>query len=120
MPFSDRGNVWRSLARATRCSLAGLRAALPERAFRQELVVLVLVAPLALYLGKNGLERALLIGSWLLVLIVEMINSAIETVLDRVGLEPNELSGRAKDMAAAAVFLTIVLAGLVWMLVLAG
>ncbi|MGH7844255.1 MAG: diacylglycerol kinase [Candidatus Binatia bacterium] len=112
-------DVWKPLAYATRCSVAGLRAALRHhRAVRQEVLVLLLIIPAGLWFGDSGVERALLIGSWLLVLVVEIINSAIETVVDRVGLERNELSGRAKDLGSAAVFLAIVLAGFVWALVL--
>ena len=111
--------VWKPLVYATRCSVAGLRAALRhQRAFRQEVLVLLLIIAAGLWFGKNGIERALLIGSWLLVIVVEIINSAIETVVDRAGLERNELSGRAKDLGSAAVFLAIVLAALVWLFVL--
>jgi diacylglycerol kinase (ATP) len=113
--------LWRPFAEATNCSVAGLQAALRhQRAVRQEVLVLLLVIPAGFWLGDSGVERALLIGSWLLVLVVEIINSAIETVVDRVGLERNELSGRAKDLGSAAVFLAIVLAGVVWLLVAGG
>jgi diacylglycerol kinase (ATP) len=107
--------VLKPLARASMCSAAGLRAAFQhQRAFRQEVLVLFLLVALALRFGEGGFERALLIGSWLLVMVVEIINSAIETVVDRVSLEQNELSGRAKDLGSAAVLLAIILAGLVW------
>jgi diacylglycerol kinase (ATP) len=107
------------IVRATLISLQGLRAAIrTEPAFRLELLVLALVIPAAWTLTKVGLERALLIGSWLLVMIVELINSAIETIVDRIGSERHDLSGRAKDLGSAAVFGAIVLAGIVWLFVL--
>ncbi len=106
---------------ATRYSLAGLRTAFRhEQAFRQEAAVLVVVVPAGLWLGKSGVERALLIGSWILVMIVELMNSAIEAVVDRIGSERHELAGRAKDLGSAAVFCAIVLAIVVWILVLIG
>ncbi len=89
-----------------------------EAAFRQELVLFLVALPLALYFGETGLERALLIFVVGLAVVVETINSAIEAVVDRVGDEYHELSGRAKDMGSAAVFLVLGLAGLVWILVL--
>jgi diacylglycerol kinase (ATP) len=106
---------------AARYSLAGLAAAFRhEQAFRQEAAVLAIVVPLALWLGKNGVERALLLGSWILVMIVELLNSAVESAVDRVGLERHELAGRAKDLGSAAVFCAIVLAAVIWVLVLTG
>ena len=89
-----------------------------EAAFRQELAVAALVIPLVLYLGESGVARALLVGPMVLVLIVELLNSAIETTVDRVGLEHHELSGLAKDMGSAAVLTSFVLLGLTWLLVL--
>ncbi len=85
-----------------------------EAAFRQELWLVLLLAPLALWLGKDGVERALLIGSLMLVLVVELLNTGIENVVDRVGSEPHKLSG------SAAVFVSLVTTALVWVLVLAG
>jgi diacylglycerol kinase (ATP) len=75
--------------------------------------------PLALWLGRNGLERALLGAPVLLILIVELLNSAIEATVDRIGLEPHELAGLAKDIGSAAVMLSFILLGTVWLLVLA-
>ena len=107
------------VVRATVISIQGLRAAIrTEPPFRLELLVLVLIVPAAWTLTKVGVERALLIGSWLLVMIVELINSAIETIVDRIGSERHDLSGRAKDLGSAAVFGAIVLAVLVWLFVL--
>jgi diacylglycerol kinase (ATP) len=100
-------------------SLAGFRACWRhEAAFRQELMGLVPLLPLALYLGRSGVERALLAGSLLLVPLVELLNSAIEAVVDRVGNEHHELSGRAKDVGSAAVFLAIAMAVVIWLLIL--
>jgi diacylglycerol kinase (ATP) len=89
-----------------------------EAAFRQELAVAVLVIPLGLYLGDSGVARALLVGPMILVLIVELLNSAIEATVDRIGLEHHELSGLAKDIGSAAVLTSFVLLGLTWLLVL--
>jgi diacylglycerol kinase (ATP) len=89
-----------------------------EAAFRQELAVAVLVIPLGLYLGESGIARALLVGPMILVLIVELLNSAIEATVDRIGLEYHELSGLAKDIGSAAVLSSFVLLGLTWLLVL--
>ena len=106
---------------ATRYSLAGLRqAALHEQAFRQELLLTVVLAPLALWLGENGVERALMIASLLVVLIVELLNSAIEATQDRISLEQHPLAKHAKDLGSAAVMLALVSAALVWLLVLLG
>ena len=107
------------LLRATGYSLAGLRSCLrSEAAFRQELALTVVAVPLALWLGDNGIERALLIGSLLIVLIVELLNTAVEVVVDRVSVESHVLSGRAKDLASAAVMLSLLNALVVWLLVL--
>lgn len=106
------------LRRATIYSFKGLRAIARETAFRQECVVLFLIVPLALWLGKSNLERAVLIASWLLVMVVECLNCAIEALTDRVGTERHILSGRAKDAGSAAVFLTIITAVSTWLIVL--
>ncbi len=100
-------------------SMAGFKACFEhEEAFRQELIILIPLIPVGLWLGQGGLERALLVGSLLIVPIVELLNSAIETNVDRVGTERHELSGRAKDIASAAVFLSILLVAMVWALIL--
>ena len=100
-------------------SWAGLKAAFKhEAAFRQELALCVVLVPAGLWLGQSSVERALLIGSLLLILIVELLNSAIEAVVDRFGGEQHELSGRAKDIGSAAVFIALLNATLVWALVL--
>ena len=88
-----------------------------EAAFRQEVLLTIALFPVALWLGQTIVERALLIGVCLLVLIVEFLNSAIEATVDRFGAEQHELAGRAKDMGSAAVFLSLVLLSLVWVAV---
>lgn len=104
---------------AARYSLLGLRAAfVHEAAFRQELALCVILVPLGYWLGHSGVERALLIGSVLLVLIVELLNSAVEAVVDRIGAERHDLSGRAKDIGSAAVFVALLNVAVVWGLVL--
>jgi diacylglycerol kinase (ATP) len=89
-----------------------------EAAFRQELAATIILVPLGLWLGESGIERALLVSSWLLVLVVELLNSGIEAIVDRIGPERHELSGRAKDIGSATVLLTILIAALTWGLVL--
>ena len=82
-------------------------------------MLLAIAVPLACWLKPGGIERALLIGCWLLVILCELINSAIETIVDRIGTEFHDLSGRAKDLGSAAVFMALVITGVVWLLVLA-
>ncbi|MEH6455430.1 MAG: diacylglycerol kinase [Cocleimonas sp.] len=89
-----------------------------EEAFRQEVFVFLIAVPLAFWLGDSNVEIVLMIGSVVLLLIVELINSAIEAVVDRFGGEIHELSGRAKDMGSAAVFVTMLNAIMVWLLLL--
>jgi diacylglycerol kinase (ATP) len=105
--------------KATIWSMQGLRAAwLHESSFRLEVYLLVVLGPLAVWLGRTGVERALLLGSCLLVLAVELLNSAIEAVIERYGPEFHELAGRAKDMGSAAVFMVMMNVLLVWGLIL--
>ena len=104
---------------ATGYSIKGLKAAFRhEAAFRQELLLVVILLPLAFYFGETGLQRAVMIGSLLLVLMVELLNSAVESVVDRVGDEHHELSGRAKDIGSAAVFVSLVNVAAVWLLII--
>jgi diacylglycerol kinase (ATP) len=106
---------WRHLVESTQYSLKGLAAAWRnEAAFRQELVLCLILLPLAWWIGRGPVEWILLVGSCLLVLIVELLNSAIESVVDRIGTEHHELSGRAKDIGSAAVMLALAIAGLTW------
>ena len=110
------GNTgFRRILRATKFSAQGFAQAWKhEAAFRQELVLAIIMTPAAFWLGQTIIERALLIGVLLLVLIVELLNSAIEAAIDRHGDEHHELSGRAKDFGSAAVFVVLVIVGLVW------
>lgn len=109
------------LINATRNSLNGLaRAWRSEAALRYEIYVLMLAIPAAWLLGRNAVERALMIGSALLVLVIEVLNTAIEAVVDRIGKERHELSGLAKDLASAGVLCSIVLAAAVWGILLFG
>jgi diacylglycerol kinase (ATP) len=103
------------IVRATGYSLEGLRVAFQgESAFRQEVGLAVVLLPAAFWLGRSWVETALLAGSVVLVLIVELLNSAVEAVVDRVSFELHELSKRAKDIGSAAVFLALSLAGAIW------
>ena len=107
------------LIKATQYSWQGFKAAYQhEAAFRQEAFLAIVTIPLGLYLGDTGLEKALLVGSILLILMVEMFNTGIEAVTDRVGTEHHELAGRAKDIGSAAVLLSLVNAAAIWVLVL--
>ena len=104
---------------AARYSIAGFKSAFAnEAAFRQELGAFAILAPLGFWLGESGIERALLVGSLLLVLIVELLNSAIENIVDRVSDEHHVLAGRAKDQGSAAVALAIAVAALTWIVIL--
>ncbi|HYL88649.1 MAG TPA: diacylglycerol kinase [Burkholderiales bacterium] len=103
---------------ATRNSIAGLGEALRhEDAFRQELILAAILIPAALWVGSGGVQKALLIGSVLLVLIVELLNSAIEATVDRISFENHRLAKRAKDIGSAAVMLALANAALVWGLI---
>ena len=100
-------------------SFKGLRSCWNnEAAFRQEVQAGIALVPLALWLGDGGVEKALLLGSWLLVLIVEVLNSSIEAVVDRIGHEHHDLSGLAKDLGSAAVMLSLLLLAAIWGLLL--
>ncbi len=103
------------LIHSTRYSMKGLKAAfVNEAAFRQEVALCVILFPAAIFLGETLVERLLLIGCCALVLVAELVNSAIEAVVDRIGPEHHELSGRAKDIGSAAVFIALVFAGVTW------
>jgi len=119
--MNDRGKptgITRFL-RAFGYSLQGFRHAWREEAaFRQEVLLSLVVVPGGLYLGHAGVERALLVSPMLLILVVEILNSAVEAVVDRSGTERHPLAGMAKDMGSAAVMLSFFLLGTVWLLVL--
>lgn len=107
------------IIKAAGYSWAGLRAAWQsEPAFRQEVVLCIPLVPLAVWLGDTGLERAAMIGALLLVLIVELINSGLEAVVDRIGSEINPLSKTAKDVGSAAVLISLINVVVVWGLIL--
>ncbi len=109
----------RRIFHATRYSLAGLRFAYrTESAFRQELWLAAVLAPVALLIGNTAVERALLIGSLLVVLITELLNTAIEAAVDRIGDDYHKLAECAKDAGSAAVFVSLVLVVAVWGLVI--
>ena len=107
------------MIKATGYSLQGLAASYRhETAFKQEVAASVVLIPLALWLGDTGLERAMLVTVWVLVLLSELVNSAVEAVVDRIGPELHELSGRAKDISSATVMIALINAAVVWLLVL--
>jgi diacylglycerol kinase (ATP) len=111
----------RRLALAFVNSWKGFRGALRfEAAFRQEVALAVVLLPLGAWLGKGPIEKALLISSVLLVLIVELLNTGIETVVDRIGFERHELSGLAKDVGSTAVLLSFAVLAVIWGFVLLG
>ena len=89
-----------------------------EAAFRQEFCLAVAVIPAGFYLGRSGVERALLVWPMLQILVVELLNSAVEAVVDRSGMDRHPLAGMAKDMGSAAVLLSFALLGTVWLLIL--
>jgi diacylglycerol kinase (ATP) len=117
----DKPRGFTRLFRAFGASGKGLIGAfIEEAAFRQELALAVIVVPFGLWLGHNGVERALLVAPMFLVLVVELVNSAIEAAVDRIGLERHVLAGLAKDIGSAAVLMAFVLLAVVWALVLLG
>lgn len=105
----------RRLIKAFRYSCSGFKAAWGhEEAFRQEIILAIFVVPAGLWLGTTGTQRALLVGIYFLIPLVELLNSAIESIVDRMGPEHHVLSGRAKDLGSAAVLLIICIAIVVW------
>lgn len=113
MKPGDKGlaRIWR----ATGYTWAGLKAAWRhEAAFRQEVALVAFLTPAAIWLGRSPVEQALLIGVALMVLVVELLNSAIEAAIDRIGHDAHDLSGIAKDMGSAAVFVSLCIVALVW------
>jgi len=114
-----KSNALTHLVKAFCWSIKGIRSALKhEVAFRQEIFLFLFLGPLGLWLGTTACEKTLLISALFLVLVVEMLNSAIETVVDRISDEEHALAGRAKDMGSAAVFLSLANAVVVWGLIL--
>ncbi|MDT3707003.1 MAG: diacylglycerol kinase [Thiobacillus sp.] len=117
-PFKGKTGLARIIS-AAGYSWAGLFAAFRyEDAFRQEVFLALLLIPLGLYLGESGIERVLMVGAVLAVLVVELLNSAVEAAVDRISLEHHDLIKRAKDMGSAAVMIALVNVAVVWALVL--
>jgi diacylglycerol kinase (ATP) len=117
-PFKGKTGIQR-LWNALGYSLQGMASALRhEEAFRQECLLAVVLIPAALFIPVAGTEKALMIGSVLLVLIVELLNSAVEAAVDRISLENHQLAKRAKDIGSAAVFLSLINVAVVWALIL--
>ena len=100
-------------------SVAGLKSCFKtETAFRQECFLALFALPLSFYFGQTGVEKALLAGSYLMVMVVELLNAALEKTVDRISLERHDLSKQAKDMGSAAVFMAILVAAIIWFCVL--
>ncbi len=119
-PYKGKSGL-RRVWNALHYSIDGLRAAFRhEDAFRQEVALSLLLVPAALFMPVSGTDKALMVGSVLLVLIVELINSAIEATVDRISLEDHQLAKRAKDIGSAAVLVGLLNVAAVWVLVLAG
>lgn len=116
--YGEKNTGIRRIFLALRYSLMGLVVTYRhEAAFRQELWLTAFLSPVAFWVGDSILESMILIGSLVLVLIVELINSALESIVDRIGLDHNELAGRAKDQGSAAVFLSLLLALVIWLVI---
>ena len=120
MVMQSEDNVGvRRLINALRWTVRGMKSTFKhEEAFRQEVYLTLVLAPLGLWLGETGVENALLVAPLFIVLIVELMNSAIESVVDRISTDHHKLSGRAKDQGSAAVFVSLALVALCWVMVL--
>jgi diacylglycerol kinase (ATP) len=117
-PYKGKTGIKR-LANAFTYSVAGTLAAFKhEDAFRQEVILSVVLIPLAIYLGQTAIEQALMITSILLIIIVELLNSSVEATVDRISVKRHKLSKRAKDIGSAAVFFSLVNAAVIWFLIL--
>ena len=117
-PYKGKTGIKR-LANAFTYSVAGTLAAFKhEDAFRQEVILSVVLIPLAIYLGQTAIEQALMITSILLIIIVELLNSSLEATVDRISVKRHKLSKRAKDIGSAAVFFSLVNATVIWFLIL--
>jgi diacylglycerol kinase (ATP) len=111
----------RRIINAGKYSSAGFKAAwINEEAFRQEITLAIFVVPLGMWLGRSWTQRAMLVGIYFIIPLTELLNSAIEAIVDRVGQERNELSGRAKDLGSAAVVLSICIVSIVWIIIACG
>ena len=117
-PYKGKTGIKR-LANAFKYSVAGTLAAFKhEDAFRQEVILSIVLIPLAIYLGQTAIEQALMIASILLIIIVELLNSSVEATVDRISVKRHKLSKRAKDIGSAAVFFSLVNAAVIWFLIL--
>ena len=115
---AENEGLMRHIIKALIWSMAGIKAAWQnELAFRSQAIVIAILLPFGLWLGRTVVEWALLFGSCMLVLIVELLNSALETIVDRIGVELHELSGRAKDLGSAAAFFSMITAAIIWGLI---
>ncbi|MCI5141691.1 MAG: diacylglycerol kinase [Candidatus Electrothrix sp. ATG1] len=119
--MKHNGTGPKRILKAYSCSMQGIKAAFRhEAAFFEELIFIAIMLPIGLWASDSGTERAVLVGCFFLILITELLNSAIEATVDRIGTEHHELSGRAKDLGSAAVFLSLLNWAVVWLLVLFG
>ena len=117
--YNQTPNHFVRLYKASGYSLEGLRSTYKyEQAFRLEVYLSFILFPVAIWLAQTPIELILMIGSWILVMIVELLNSAVEATVDRIGSEHHELSGRAKDIGSAAVMLSVLLSALTWLAIL--
>ena len=117
-PYKGKTGIKR-LANAFKYSVAGTLAAFKhEDAFRQEVILSIVLIPLAIYLGETTTEQALMITSVLLIIIVELLNSSVEATVDRISIKRHKLAKRAKDIGSAAVFFSLVNASVIWFLIL--
>jgi diacylglycerol kinase (ATP) len=117
--YKQTPNHFIRLYKASGYSLDGLRSTFKyEQAFRLEIYLSIILFPLAIWLASTPIELVLLIGSWVLVMIVELLNSAVEATIDRIGAEMHELSGRAKDIGSAAVMMSVFLSLFIWLTIL--
>ena len=113
-----KNNIKRPM-NAVYCAMCGLKTIFKEEiAFRQEAIFTIVITPLALILGKTAIEKVILISSWTLILLMEVINSSIETVVDRISLDIHPISKKIKDMSSAAVLLSFINAIVVWIIIL--
>lgn len=118
MRHKHKNGIKRPL-QAIQCSIYGLKTVLQEEAaFKQELFLSIIIIPLALIFGATAIEKVLLISCWFLILLMEVINSSIEAVVDRISLEIHPLSKKIKDISSAAVLLAIINAIIVWIIIL--
>jgi diacylglycerol kinase (ATP) len=117
-PYKGKTGIKR-LANAFKYSVAGTLAAFKhEDAFRQEVILSIVLIPLAIYLGETTTDQALMISSVLLIIIVELLNSSVEATVDRISVKRHKLAKRAKDIGSAAVFFSLVNASVIWFLIL--